>query len=143
MNLTLPTRGIINIATNAERNPREGLRRLNAAIAVYGNDDTQTKEYALDAYIDGRASYWTTVTYHSQTAVCLCHAANLMSSLEAAIDAEIPAHRSWMVEQMLDTLVPMNLEAAKELAKAYERVGSWRTCEELEDRRVRDSRRAA
>ena len=143
MNLTLPTRGIVNIVTDAERNPREGLRRLNAAISVYGNDDAQTKEYALDAYIDGRASFWTSATYHSQTAVCLCHAANLISSLEAAIDAEIPAHRSWMVERMLDTLVPVNFAAAQELAKAYERVGSWRTCEELEDRRVRDCRRVA
>lgn len=141
---TLPTARPATPVHDIERNPLVGAQRLRDAVAIYGNHDSVSFDYAVAAFVEGRPAYWTTSCGNSQIAAGLVDSANLMSSLEAAL-ATIPEHRKRgdKIEFYLSTLVPLNASAAQELSEAYARIGLWRDCDELEVRRVRDLGRAA
>lgn len=126
-----------------ETSPREGLRRLNAAVELYRNNDSVSREHALDAFFAGKPAYWTTATYHSQRAMGLMDALNKGCEFGIALAANYPAHCTKYRPGALDTLVPLNRLAANELSEAYEDYGTWRDAEELEARRLRRTRRAA
>lgn len=129
--------------TGSEKSPREGQRRLYAAIALYGFSDSVSVDHAFEAYFEDKPAYWTTADYHSQRAIGLMDALNRGCEFGIALAANYPAHCTKYRPSALDTLVPLNIKAANALVKAYDALGIWRDVEELEARRRRDVRRAA
>lgn len=117
---------------------RGGYEALRQVVDLYDNDDTVSLDYAEQAFDDGRPAYWSTASYHNQVACCLLNAANLMHSLDAAIDSVVRPHKRDRLEAYLDTLIPLNADAETELSLAYARhTGTWRDEHELARRRVR------
>lgn len=141
--LTKQTRLLADTLAQTETSPREGKRRLDAAAALYGFNDSVSREHALEAFFAGKPAYWTTATYHSQRAIGLLDALNRGCEFGIALAANYPAHLTKYRPSALDTLVPLNIKAANALAKAYDALGIWREADELEQRRQRDTRRAA
>ena len=43
--------------------PLELRRRLLATMALYGNEDAVSRDYAIDAICEGRPAYWRTTGY--------------------------------------------------------------------------------
>jgi hypothetical protein len=141
--LTRTYSGVAAVLTGSEKSPREGQRRLYAAIALYGFSDSVSVDHAFEAYFEDKPAYWTTADYHSQRAIGLMDALNRGCEFGIALAANYPAHCTKYRPAALDTLVPLNIKAANELVKAYDALGIWRDVEELEARRERDMRRAA
>ncbi|WP_309083748.1 hypothetical protein [Chelativorans sp.] len=109
---------------------------LQDAITLYG-DDGVMRAMAMKAISAGRAAFWSSATYQSQRALCLC--GNLNSGMSFA-DAMADAYRHCSGAEKLralDTLVPLNRKAAEALSLAYAGLGTWRDEHELLMRRVR------
>jgi hypothetical protein len=128
-----------DLTLTLERAAHDGTRRLKKAVAIYGNDFSD-KQKALDAFAAGRPAYWTTVSYHAVRAVSLMIAVNRGVEILAALESEYRHCSNDQKLAALDTLVPLNAEAAEALSQAYARFGLWRDAEELEMRRVRNCR---
>lgn len=141
--LTKQTRLLADTLAQTEASPREGQRRLYAAIALYGFSDSVSVDHAFEAFFADKPAYWTTADYHSQRAIGLMDDLNRGCEFGIALAANYPAHCTKYRPAALDTLVPLNIKAARALVKAYDALGIWREAEELEQRRERDMRRAA
>jgi hypothetical protein len=125
-----------HVLTQCETAPREGLRRLNAAVARYRNDDSASREHALEAFFAGRPAFWTTTTYHSARAVELPNAINRGETILDALAGAYPeAWKQAARGPALDTLVPLNHAAALDLVAAYAAFGTMIEADELELRR--------
>ena len=127
-------------------------RQLLDTVALYGNEDTNMLEQAIEAVASGRAVYWTAASYSNATASDLPYELNRGRSIKETVEAAYsdsrfpfnPALKNKLRAAALDTIVPCNRAAVNALAKAYiEIAGSFRDDAELELRRVRDTRRAA
>lgn len=141
--LTKQVHLLADTLAQTETSPREGLRRLNVAVELYRNNDSVSREHALEAFMAGKPAYWTTATYHSQRALGLMDDLNRGCEFGIALAANYPAHCTKYRPGALDTLIPLNRRAAVDLVKAYDALGIWREVDELEARRKRDTRRAA
>jgi hypothetical protein len=103
----------------------EARRRLAVAIEIYGNDDALARRVALGALAASRAAYWTTARYHSQKACALQLAVHAQPSIEAALNyAYSPGKDADVRLAALETLVPVNLQAAEALVLAYTSLGA-------------------
>jgi hypothetical protein len=121
---------------------RGGYEALRQVVELYDNDDSFSREKAEEAFNEGRPAYWTMSSYSDAVSCLLVDAANMMHSLDAALDLHVKADKR--IEQFLGRLVPLNEEAAQELSEAYAKhTGTWRDIPDLLTRRVRDCRRAA
>lgn len=138
--LTKQVHLLADTLAQTETSPREGLRRLNVAVELYRNNDSVSREHALEAFFAGKPAYGTTATYHSQRALGLMDALNRGCEFGIALAANYPAHCTKYRPGALDTLVPLNVKAAIELVKAYDGYGYWREADELEQRRHRDTK---
>lgn len=107
------------------------------AISVYDNDDAVARRLALAAFEQDRPAFWTTATYHSQKASLFQQAANYKPLLEALHYAY---NRGDDYIAALDTLVPLNDQAALAMVIRYSDYGIWRDTEELLARRYRRMR---
>jgi hypothetical protein len=116
---------------------------ISDCIKLYDNDDSLLRRYAHAAYDAGRAAYWTVVSYHSQKAASFANRANYLPQdhdgaylLQAGIEAYGNASYGTRIEA-LDTLIPLNERAARDLAQAYADTGIWKDEDQLLARRLR------
>ena len=134
-----------------DETPLSVRRALDDAIAVYRNEDTLMREKAIDAIVEGRAAYWTTVSYHSASNSDLPHYLNAGVEIERAVDEAYPDWRFAFNPELqkqkrraaLDTIVPLNMKAALALSIAYSAKGIWKDEPELLMRSKADKRRVA
>lgn len=108
---------------------------LAGCIAVYDNDDALARRFALEAFEDDRPAYWTTAGYSAQRACLLQLAAHRMSLSDALAGTYHRDDRA----AALDTLIPLNDQAAVALVAEYAEHGLWRDLDELMARRGRAS----
>lgn len=117
-------------------------RRLDDAIRVYGNGYDDIRASAIDAIASGRAAFWTTSNYGAARTVDLPLSLNRGTGIWAALDAALPAWCAHLRPGALDTIVPLNRRAAAALSNAYASFGIWLDEDELEQRALRDCRKA-
>lgn len=117
-------------------------RRLDDAITVYGNGYDDLRASAIEAIASGRAAWWTTSNYGAARTVDLPLSLNRGVGVRAALDEALPAWCANLRPVALDTIVPLNRKAAMALSGAYASFGIWRDEEELEQRALRDCRKA-
>jgi hypothetical protein len=135
--LDLTRIGLIQALTGADRSEAEGKRRIEDAFTLYNNEFTLEVEYALKAYTQGHAAFWTTAGYSDQRAGNLLNSINLGSTIMGALAHWYPPGCPHGRDEALDTLVPLNRRAADDLVMAYAEYGLMRDAEELEMRRLR------
>lgn len=134
MNATALAEAITQVASPLARHRRD-VRHLAATVDRYGNEDSIAEDGALDAMQAGRPAFWASCGYSSQIVWIVVGRANGGGSLIDVMADAYPEHRAWQREAALDALVPLNLSAAKELARAYEQfAGTFRETDELEAR---------
>ncbi len=116
---------------------------ISDCIKLYDNDDSLLRRYANQAFAKGEAAYWSVATYHSQKAAQLANRANYLPKdndgaylLQAGIEAYGNASFGTRIEA-LDTLIPLNERAARDLAQAYADTGIWKDEDQLLARRLR------
>jgi hypothetical protein len=112
-------------------------QRLDAVTDLYDNDDAYARRVALAACRRGDAAYWTRASYHSQRACQLQITANQML-LRNALRSIYKPGSDWIAA--LDTLIPLNSQAAAALSAAYAEYGLWQDEAELLARCVRRER---
>lgn len=136
--LDLTRDGLVSALSASERSPAEAVRRVDRAIARYGNPDDFARPLAIAAFTAGKPSWWTTQTYHNQRAKRLLTA--ILCRGVAIEDVFAEAYPTWLETKVriggLDDLVPLNILAANELSETYEMFGLWRDAGELEARRL-------
>jgi hypothetical protein len=103
------------------------------AIDLYDNEDALARRKAIAAFEQDRPAYWTTAGYHSQKACALQVAVHEMP-LPRALKM---IWRGGDYIAALDTLVPLNEQAAIALTVQYAEYGLWRDIEEVLARRYR------
>lgn len=117
-------------------------RRLDDAATIYGNGYDDLRASAIEAIASGRAAFWTTSNYSATRTVDLPLDLNRGVGIRAALEHALPAWCAQNRAPALDTMVPLNRKAAEALSGAYATYGIWRTEEELEQRALRDCRKA-
>lgn len=130
------------VADYLTETPFSTKRRMLDAIEVYGNGYDDLRAVAIEAIASGRAAFWTTSNYSASRTVDLPLALNRGVSIRAALDEALPAWCANLRPGALDTIVPLNRKAAIALSGAYASYGIWRDEEELEQRALRDCRKA-
>lgn len=115
-------------------------RRLDDAIAVYGNGYDDLRASAVEAIASGRAAFWTTSNYGATRTVDLPLDLNRGIGIRAALEQALPAWCAQNRAPALDTIVPLNRKAAIALSGAYAAFGIWRDEDELLMRGLRDMR---
>lgn len=110
--------------------------------AVGGNsrDDFASEEAARNL-IAGKPAFGWTNTYSNAPAGTFAATVNMLGGIEAAQD-DLRAHftrngRDVTDECWLDNLLPLNRAAEMDLMRAYQRISTWRTPEELAKRTKR------
>ena len=134
----------------AERDNFRAFIAIQDAVQPHGNgrDDFSTSDAARH-YTAGKPAFGWTTSYGNAPAGTFAAECNHLASIEAAQDS-LRAHfsrngRDVDAEEWLDGLLPLNRAAAVDLAVAYQRVGTFRTADELERRteRVAPAKRVA
>jgi hypothetical protein len=107
-------------------------------IAIHGDkiEDAVMIDGAVSAYAAGRPAFYSTATYHSGRAICLCNTANRTGDLVRALHSEYALGAPGRVYG-LNALVPLNDDAVGDLIAAYSSLGTWRDFDELVARRTR------
>lgn len=100
--------------------PMAAYGRLIDAMIAHDNEDAIGRDLAVDAICAGRPAYWTTATYHAARCIELCNGVNRGATLETALLGLYPADRAFGRQSALDTLIPLNMAAARELADVCE-----------------------
>ena len=121
-----------------------GRMRIGDCLNLYDNDDALLRRYVLQNFERDRAAYWSNATYHSQKLAMFAARANSSDHdkdgkyLDAAAAYAFEPYRGQPVPllQYFDTLIPLNERAARDLAEAYARAGSWKDEDELLARRL-------
>lgn len=106
---------------------------IDEVADLYDNDDWNARRVATAALEAERPAYWTRFGYSAQRACLLQLAANGMSLTDALKGTYHYADRV----AGLDSLVPLNDQAAIALAAQYSEYGVWRDVDELMARRER------
>jgi len=106
---------------------------IEDAIDLYQNEDALGRRKAIAAFEQDRPAYWTTAGYHNQKACALQVAVHEMP-LPKALKM---TYRGGDYVAALDTLVPLNEQAAIALTVQYAEYGLWRDIEEVLARRYR------
>lgn len=134
----------VDVLTAPETSARVGKQRLDDACTIYRNRDDYSCDKALDAFTEGRAAYWSMVTYHNQRGCRLLDALNGGFTIAQAIHAHWSRSDEAPLDA-LDALVPLNAKACTALSLAYAAEATWKDEDELEMRAKRDmsKRRAA
>ena len=112
----------------------EARRLIDSVADLYDNDDFRARRIATACYEQARPAYWTTASYHAQRYCDLLLSANQMR-LAGALRMSLRPGDDFL--RALDTLVPLNGQAAAELSSAYADYGSFVPDEELLARRER------
>lgn len=106
----------------------------------YRNWDDLSRDGALGKLKSGQSAWWTTAGIGNAAAGNLMSEANRLATLEDAFVAiedfyeRTHCVRNIRAEQWLDTLIPLNAAAIRELDDAYRVAGTFRSREELEAR---------
>jgi hypothetical protein len=112
--------------------------RIALLVAIHGDriEDAVMTDFAVEAFAAGRPAFYSTASYHSGRAICLCNTANRTGDLVEALHQEYALGAPGR-EYGLNALVPLNDEAVGDLLGAYQSIGTWRDWDELEARRTR------
>lgn len=95
-------------------------RNMLEAIELHGNENGPLRDLCIDAIASRRPAYWTSIRHHSAISLELCQMANRWG-LSLAID-DLPRHvvRAHGTKRFIDTLIPLNIEAEREISLARE-----------------------
>jgi hypothetical protein len=117
---------------------------IDVLIAIHGDkiEDAVMIDGAVEAYAAGRPAFYSTATYHSGRACCLCKTANRTGDLLCAMRTEYALGAPGR-EYGLNALVPLNDDAVGDLIAAYSSIGTWRDFDELVARRTRMAKEVA
>lgn len=134
----------MNAATAIRRvhrqaDPASTARQMIAVlIAIHGDkiEDAVMIDGAVAAYAAGRPAFYSTATYHSGRAICLCNTANRTGDLIYAMQTEYALGAPGRIYG-LNALVPLNDDAVGDLIAAYSSLGTWLDFDELVARRTR------
>lgn len=120
---------------------RAALKRVETMGDRANNRDSILEELAAKNLIDRKPAFLTSARYHNAAAGTLADMANRCASIEDA-QAEIADFfrhngRDSRAAEWLDTLLPLNIAAVDDLARAYERAGTFRGRDEMIQRTER------
>lgn len=111
------------------------LSRLQMLALHLDNGNTWAEEEAADNLANNRPAFWSTSRYSNATIGIFLDALCRWQRIDLAIaecEKTMPhSPHSWRSEDLLDRLLPLNDPAIRELARAYEAIGSFRTPYEL------------
>lgn len=128
-----------------QADPASTARQMIAVlIAIHGDkiEDAVMIDGAVAAYAAGRPAFYSTATYHSARACCLCNRANASGDLLCALRTEYALGAPGRIYG-LNALVPLNDEAVGDLIAAYSSIGTWWDFDELVARRTRMAKEVA
>ena len=114
--------------------------KISDCIKLYNNDDALLRRYANQAFERDEAAYWSTSTYHSQRAAMFANRANYFPKDTDGIylmQAADECYGATYKIEALDTLIPLNERAARDLCEAYAKLGSWKDEDQVLARRLR------
>jgi len=111
---------------------QQAIRRLHAAIRLYRNPDSASERSASFAAFEGRAAYWCASGYSATTRWHNVDALN--EGIDLRVITEDRLHFNETDQAFLDSLVPLNREAANDMVEAYARIGERVTTDDIDTR---------
>lgn len=123
-----------------EREAKDFCIAIQDAVGDNTRDDFASEDAARNL-IAGKPAYGWTTSYSNAPAGTFAATVNMLGGIEAAQD-DLRTHfarngRDVTDECWLDNLLPLNRAAEMDLMRAYQRVETWRTPEELAKRTAR------
>lgn len=97
------------------------IRAISALEDLFSNHSLQDQELALDAFLQGRAAFWTKNGYSNQTAGLVFDHANKHGLPSALAKFADDAHSLYLrhTPYLLGTLIPLNKQAVAALNQAW------------------------
>jgi hypothetical protein len=126
--------------TATEQEAKDFCISVQNAVGWNSRDDFASEDAARNL-IAGKPAYGWTNTYSNAPAGTFAATVNMLGGIEEAQD-DLRTHfasngRDVTDECWLDNLLPLNRAAEMDLMRAYQRIGTWRTPEELAKRTKR------
>ncbi len=123
------------LATHSQLPIEPVAETIDRLVERFDNANSLVREEALKAEVEGRAVFWLKAEYHDQRTNLIAEMANA-EDLHAAMieifgEARETDHPFATPEYVLDRLIPLNRMAAQQMRAEYNRVGTFRTFDEL------------